>query len=405
MRRFVALVRNTCATHSPEVPMLQRFRAIGSGALLLLALSAPCFAQSTAVIDPVGVRGDFSGTWRNPAMPGQGLTIEVIDRGRAVVTWFTFDPAGAPLWLYGLATIDGHVLRVPASRVTGGRFPPAFDPAQIQVSPWGELEIDIVGCNDATLSWTPTAAGYGAGSMPLTRLTGVQGVRCNAEEEFAETRSFSFERGSLGFEALFADRPPGEDAFYELDYQYESLPAPLSARRGVRISGNNHSDDLAMLVKGPIEGLMPNTLYRLELEMEIASNVPAGCFGVGGSPGDGVYMKLGATTDEPMALTSSAPGDNGWLRLNFDYGQQSQSGDAAKVVGTLANSYSCDEGTTAPWELRTLSTRGQSLRAISDPDGVIWVVAGSDSAFEGRTDWYLTALRVRLEFVPEVELP
>jgi hypothetical protein len=146
---------------------------------------------------------------------------------------------------------------------------------------------------------------------------------------------------------------------------------------------------------------LADTLYRLELEMEIASDVPAGCAGVGGSPGEGVYLKLGAATQEPLALPSNAPGDNGWLRLNIDYGQQSQSGANARVVGILSNSYSCEDSTAAPWELKTLSTRGQSLRVRSDADGALWIVAGSDSAFEGRSDWYLTALRVRLEPVAE----
>jgi hypothetical protein len=351
--------------------------------------------------DPVGVRGDFGGTWRNPAQPGHGLTIEVLDRARVGVTWFTFAPDGARLWLFGVGQVEGDTLRVPVSTVGGGRFPPAFDPSQITSTTWGELRIQIAGCEDATLAWIPTVEGYGAGSMPLTRLTSAQGTRCNGEEEFAELRSFAFERGTLGFEALFADRPPGEDEFYELDYVYEALPAPLAMRRGVRLSGNNHSDDLAMLVKREVGGLMPDTLYRLELELELASNVPAGCAGVGGSPGEGVYLKLGATTQEPMALSSQAPGDNGWLRLNFDFGQQSQSGTEAKVVGILSNSYSCDASPEAPWELKTLSTRGQSLRARSDSQGALWVVAGSDSAFEGRTDWYLTALRVRLEPVAE----
>jgi hypothetical protein len=379
------------------MPIRNTFVPIALAAMLCSVGVDTVHAQNLPGADPVGVRGDFNGTWRNPAQPGHGLSIEVLDRSRVGVTWFTFDPSGNRLWLFGVGLIEGDTLRIPALTVSGGRFPPAFDPAQITSTPWGELRLQVAGCNDATLSWTPTRAGYVAGSMPLTRLTAAQGTRCNSEEEFSEVRAFSFERGSLGFEALFADRPPGEDEFYELDYQYEALPAPLAVRRGVRLSGNNHSDDLAMLVKRELGGLMPDTLYKLELEMELASNVPTGCAGIGGSPGDSVYLKLGATTLEPMALTSNAPGDNGWLRLNFDYGQQSQSGESAKVVGTLANSYSCDVSATAPWELKTLNTHGQNLRARTDADGALWVVAGSDSAFEGRTDWYLTALRVRLE--------
>jgi hypothetical protein len=372
-------------------------RALLLGALIGGAAQAQTFPAS----DPVGLRGDVSGSWYDPAQSGHGLMVEVIDRGRAVVTWYTFDAAGAPLWLSGAGSVQGAVLEVPVSTVSGGRFPPLFNPALVQRQAWGTLRIEFAGCDDATLRWTPTAAGFAAGSMPLKRLSTVQATRCNVEEEFGETRSFAFERGAQGFTPLFADKPPGEESFYELGFAHEPLPAPLQARRGLRLSGNNHSDDLAMLVKAPLGGLRPNQLYQLELELELASDVPAGCAGVGGSPGEGLYMKLGASTTEPLALPSTVPGDNGWLRLNIDYGQQSTGGANALLVGILSNSHSCDDGVEAPWELKTLSTRGQSLRVRSDAQGRLWVVAGSDSAFEGRTDYYFTALRVRLEPVSE----
>lgn len=361
----------------------------------LLALGSGSVSAQAG--DPLSLRGDFSGTWYDPAQSGHGLNVEVLDRGRAVVAWYTFDANGAPMWLFGLGSLEGPRLRAAMSRVEGGRFPPLFDPAATATRAWGELQIDFSDCGKGVLSWTPTATGFSAGSMPLNRLTGVQGERCNSEEEFGETREFAFERGAQGFTALFADKPPGEETFYELDFQHENLPAPLGARRGLRLSGNNHSDDLAMLIKGRLGGLRANTLYQLELDLELASDVPAGCAGIGGSPGEGLYLHLGASTQEPLALPSTAAGDNGWLRLNIDYGQQSQSGANALVVGILSNSYSCDQSTEAPWELKTVSTQGQSLQVRSDEQGALWAVAGSDSAFEGRTDWYLTALRVRLE--------
>ena len=378
-----------------------RLRVSLASLLLAATCAGALHAQSFPASEPVGLRGDVSGSWYDPAQSGHGLMLEVIDRGLTVVTWYTFDPAGAPLWLAGAGRVQGSVLEVPVQRLSGGRFPPQFDPAQVQRQAWGTLRIEFAGCDDATLRWTPTAAGFAAGSMPLERLSAIHGARCNSEEEFGETRSFAFERGAQGFSVLFADKPPGEEQFYELDFAHEALPAPLQARRGLRLSGNNHSDDLAMLIKAPLAGLRAGGLYRVELEVELASDVPAGCAGVGGSPGEGLYMKLGATTQEPLALPSNAPGDGGWLRLNIDYGQQSTGGATVPVVGILSNSHSCDDGTEAPWELKTLSTRGHELRVRADAQGRMWVVAGSDSAFEGRTDYYFTALRVRLDVVAQ----
>ena len=366
---------------------------------LALAVASPAFAESIPAADPVGIRGDFSGNWYNPAQPGHGLSIEVRDGGKATLAWYTFDANGNAMWLFGNADIEGGALRATVSRSAGGRFPPAFNPATVVTAPWGELLLTFTGCNSGTLTWTPTAAGFDAGQMPISRLTSVHGTRCNEAEEFSEVRHWSLERGNQDFEALFADLPPGENQFYELDYVYEALPPPLTGRRGMRLSGNNHSDDLAMLVKREVKGLAPEATYRIELDAEIASDIPTGCAGIGGSPGDSVYMKLGASTAEPFAVTR---GDDGWLRLTIDYGQQSNGGANAIVVDTLANSHSCDNGTEAPWELRTLTTKGTEFRMRTDAEGALWILVGSDSGFEGRSDWYLTAVTLRLQRVTDV---
>lgn len=364
---------------------------------LALAAALPAAADSQ-LADVPGLRGDFSGTWYDPAKPGQGVMVEIRDRGQATVAWFTFDAAGAPMWLFGVADVRGTTLSAQVSRVSGGAFPPAFDPTRVQSTPWGTLELDFAGCGEGTLKWMPTAAGFNPGQMPLARLTSVHGTRCQADEEFDETRHFSLERGNQDFEAVFADKPPGQNDFFELDYVYEALPPPLEARRGMRICGNNHSDDLAMLIKREIKGLAPNATYRIAISAEIASNVPSGCFGTGGSPGDSVYMRLGASTQEPLAITAT----DGWLRLNIGYGQQAQDGADARVVDTLGNSYECGASSTAPWELRTLDTGNEEMRVRTDADGAFWLMVGSDSGFESRTDWYLTAATVYLARTTDV---
>jgi hypothetical protein len=206
---------------------------------------------------------------------------------------------------------------------------------------------------------------------------------------------YSFERRAQGFKAVFADLPEDwQGADYELDYRRELLPVPLSDFAGLRLTGHNRSDDLAMLVTAPVRGLLPDTIYRVELEAELASNVPYGCAGIGGSPGDSVYVKLGASGQEPLAEVDPA---DGWLRLNIDYGIQSNAGANARVAGTLANSQDCDNGVEADWELKTVTTEGQQLLVGSDANGSLWIFAGTDSAFEGFTQYYIVSLTARLE--------
>jgi hypothetical protein len=375
-------------------------------ARLLFAILACCLvstatlAQADPDTTPPGPRGDFSGSWYNVDQSGHGLFIEILDRGQAVMAWFTFDPAGTPVWLVGLLELDGLRLHGTLATTAGGRFPPAFDPNQISHTPWGAVEFEVQGCNDAELRWTPNRPGFAAGTLALTRLTTLQGQRCNAEQEYGEQRIFSFHRDAQAFDVVFADLPVDGQAIYELDFGWEPLPEPLDSRRGLRLVGHNRSDDLAMFVVAPVGGLRPDTTYRLELDLELASNVPTGCFGIGGSPGDSVYLKLGASQQQPKAVTVDEGGFT-TLRMNVDIGNQAEAGEHTRVVGTLANSQTCEDLSAARWELMTVSTRGQPLTVQTDESGVMWVMAGTDSGFEGLTEVFFTALRVRLQRVDD----
>ena len=108
-----------------------------------------------------------------------------------------------------------------------------------------------------------------------------------------------FGSSARGFVAGFADYPPANEAGYFLQSGHLLLPVALSGTgRGLFISGVNHSDDLFMFYKGRISGLLPNTLYRGSFVLEFATNVPTGCFGVAGAPGESVYVKAGVTRSE-----------------------------------------------------------------------------------------------------------
>ncbi len=367
--------------------------------LLSCLICAPASSQHIPEYNPMGLTGDFSGSWYNPEQSGHGLFVEVLDGGRAAVAWFTFDPQGRPAWLYGVLDLGDWKMTGTLSTVAGGHFPPAFDPEQVVVAPWGSIEIEVAGCDTAELRWQALDPAYGGGSLPLSRLTALQGQRCMAEEQFVEQRSYFFERGAHQFTPLFVDLPAQGQDIYELDFDYETLPDPLGRRRGLRLTGHNRSDDLAMLITAPVGGLLPDRVYRAEVELELASNVPSGCAGVGGSPGDSVYVKLGVVGQKPEAVAVDE-GPETMLRANIDIGSQSQDGPQVHVVGTLANRQSCEDLSAAQWQLKTLVTT-RPLAARSDAEGRIWVLAGTDSAFEGLTEYYLTALRLRLLLQPE----
>jgi hypothetical protein len=201
--------------------------------------------------------------------------------------------------------------------------------------------------------------------------------------------SFDFSESEDGWTADFADLPANaeDSSFYELKHGYTNLPANLGMRKAIMLSGNNHSDDLFMFIKRKVTGLNPNTSYTLVFEVELASNAPKGTVGAGGSPGESVYLKAGASEIEPV---KNLEGDR--YVLNIDKGNQSEAGSNATVLGDIATPL-----TVAEYTLITRNNASPSagpLVAQSNNAGEIWLMIGTDSGFEGTTTVYYTNVKV-----------
>lgn len=199
------------------------------------------------------------------------------------------------------------------------------------------------------------------------------------------SHTFDFNSGTDGWIGDFADYPVGEEEMYELEFGFAPLPDPLDKSKGaLKLSGNNHSDDLFMFVKKELTGLTPNREYSLMFKIEIASDVPDGSFGIGGSPGESVYIKAGATPREPEKTVDEL----GWYRLNIDKGNQAEEGEDMIVLGNFAN------GTTENiYTLKTLSNT-TPFRATTSNQGSLWILLGTDSGFEGKTTIYINKIEI-----------
>ena len=200
-----------------------------------------------------------------------------------------------------------------------------------------------------------------------------------------------FDSGTHGFIPGFADYPQADADSYDLTSDHRAIPAPLGARSGLFIAGTNHSDDLFMFFRGSVTGLTPGVRYQAAISLEIATDVPAGCVGIGGAPGESVVVKGGATEVEPMPVL-----DGLMLRMNIDVGAQSNSGTQAVVLGDIANSRTCGE--PSRWEVKPLDVQVVPEPVTASPDGRGWILFGTDSGFEGRTGIYFT--RVTVSFTP-----
>ena len=201
------------------------------------------------------------------------------------------------------------------------------------------------------------------------------------------TYSYEFSADTEGWIGDFADYPAGEEENYGLEFGHSPLPAPLDNTQGsLKLSGRNHSDDLFMFVMKQITGLTPDHEYQLNFEVEFATDVADGQFGIGGSPGESVYVKAGASGIEP----EKEEDELGWYRLNIDKGNQSTDGENMIVIGNYANG--TDENV---YTLKTLST-STPMRVTSSSAGSIWLLFGTDSGFEGETTIYINKIEVEL---------
>ncbi len=216
---------------------------------------------------------------------------------------------------------------------------------------------------------------------------------CKKDKNIVTTKefNFNFQSGSDGWVGDFADYPnePNVEIFYELQFSHAMLPNPLSTSDGaLKQSGTNHSDDLFMFVKKKVNGLEPNKMYSISIEIEIATNAASGRVGVGGAPGESVYIKAGASTIEPAKVLNNT--DNHY-RMNIDKGNQRTDGANIKLIGDFANGTTSDD-----YKLKKLST--SSLISIqSNGNGELWLIVGTDSGFESTTTIYYNSIKATLK--------
>jgi hypothetical protein len=209
---------------------------------------------------------------------------------------------------------------------------------------------------------------------------------------------YDFRRGgTLGWTADFADYPPNIGTGYELDARLRFMPRKLTRvpKRGFYIQGHNRSADLFMFLKRRLttaDGIVAGQTYRVEYLITLASNAPSRCVGIGGAPGESVFLKAGASSIEPLAVLQP----NGYLRMNVDKGNQAQSGTAASVAGNIANGIPCEQA--LPYYPFALIQRPHqhTTNVTANKGGELWLLVGTDSGFEGLTRLYYQSIRVKL---------
>ena len=200
---------------------------------------------------------------------------------------------------------------------------------------------------------------------------------------------FDFEAEKESFIPVFADYHDDGSNFesYTMKSSYGEIPGLGS--KGLYIASTNRSDDIFMGYFKCISGLERSREYNVSLSFSLATNVAPGQMGVGGAPGESVFVKAGTCESSPNVERDSL----GAFRFtNVDIGKQSQGGLNLSVVGDMAKPEDAPEG----FVFKEFSVK---CRAVTNSLGELYIMIGTDSGFEGFTEYYLDNISVECALV------
>ena len=181
----------------------------------------------------------------------------------------------------------------------------------------------------------------------------------------------------------------------ELGGGIRPLPSELGIDgTGYYLEGMNHSDDLFIFLEKRLDradGVVAGITYRVTYNIVFASNAPSDAFGIGGPPGEAVFLKAGATPTEPEVYLDEAIN---YYRMTVDKGEgNSGSGPAASETGNIANGLEWSE--TVPY-VSIERHHVHEFTVTAGTGGELWLLVGTDSGFEGLTGIYYQSISVTL---------
>jgi plastocyanin len=141
------------------------------GTITVNAVAAPAFT----------IKNTVSGPWYNPDQGGHGFNIQLYPPNLFVAFWYVYNPDGnQQVWIQAAGTYDptSNTTTVPAQILDGAKFPPNFIKTDLTATPWGTMTFTFTDCKNATVAWDSTVAGFGSGSLALTKIIDIDGLAC-----------------------------------------------------------------------------------------------------------------------------------------------------------------------------------------------------------------------------------
>ncbi len=212
----------------------------------LSPLSSKIKARTALVNQPAVDRG-VNGDWYTPSRSGEGLKVEALPGGRALVNFFTYPKSGEvadQLWLTGTGTITENGIFIDDMyRTKGARFGALFNSNDVRLERWGNLSLVLTECGRGKLAFNGPA-GFGSEVRDVQQISR-QEVPCNTRQAQQNDTGLSgswFDpiRAGEGLTltvqndlsvamVFFAYSPAGEQAWFAMQSQLSNAGASRKA--------------------------------------------------------------------------------------------------------------------------------------------------------------------------------
>ena len=125
-------------------------------------------------INPLGLT---TASWYDPLRSGEGYIIEILEDGRAVLLWYTYDLDGNHMWLIdtnGTVAVDRNDISLDFNNVVftqGGIFGVDFNADAVKNVPWGNVHFQINCFGTGVVNYASDLTDFGAGQHNIIKLT------------------------------------------------------------------------------------------------------------------------------------------------------------------------------------------------------------------------------------------
>lgn len=151
---------------------------------VIAAICALLSTHPAAALDAGRLAGALSGHWTDPAHPGEGFTVEILEDQRGLAFWFAYDLEGNQIWIIGVGELVGNQLVIDDAVITsGGRFGLTQPQEAVTRSVWGRMVFTFIDCRRALFEYQGPPE-FGSGTQDLMRLSGVDGRECDSRRDF-----------------------------------------------------------------------------------------------------------------------------------------------------------------------------------------------------------------------------